>query len=215
MQTDPLIDAYIRKLKNWKQEVVLLRKIVLACGLTEVCKWKHPCYTWKDKNILMLGDFKQHCSIMFFNGAALTDPNTLLEKGGEHTQSGRIFKFTSVAAIKKYKKTIEAFIKEAIQLQKDNKLPIKKAAPTIPYPPELKTAFKQHPAFQNAFEKLTPGRQRDYLILFTGSASSETRLGRIERNKQRIMDGFGRNDCTCGLSKRMPQCDGSHKSLRK
>ena len=214
MQTDPIIDAYFQQLKNWKEELAVLRTMILACGLTEVCKWKHPCYTWQDKNILMLGDFKQHCSIMFFNGAELSDPNALLDKGGEHTQLGRIFKFTSLSAIKKQKKAIECFIKEAIQLQKENKPTVKKAVPTIPHPPELKTAFKQQPTFQKAFEKLTPGRQRDYLILFTGLASSETRLARIERNKQRILDGYGRNDCTCGLSKRMPQCDGSHKDLK-
>ncbi len=214
MQTDPLVDSYFHQLKSWKEELATLRKIVLACGLTEVCKWKHPCYTWQDKNVLMLGDFKQHCAIMLFNGAALQDPNSLLHKGGEHTQSSRMFKFTSLAEIKKHKKNIEVFIKEAIQVQEENKLPSKKLAPTIPYPPELKIIFKKQPAFQKAFEKLTPGRQRDYLILFTGSANSETRLARIERNIQRIKDGYGRNDCTCGLSKRMPQCDGSHKHLK-
>lgn len=112
------------------------------------------------------------------------------------------------------KKNIEIFIKEAIQLQKVKKPLTKKTVPVIPYPPELKNIFKNQPAFQKAFEKLTPGRQRDYLILFTGSASSETRQARIERNRQRILEGYGRNDCTCGLSKRMPQCDGSHKQLK-
>lgn len=214
MQSDPLVDSYFHQLKSWKEELATLRKIILACGLTEVCKWKHPCYTWQDKNVLMLGDFKQHCSIMLFRGAELADPNSLLDKGGEHTQAGRIFKFTSLSEIKKHKKVIEAFIQEAIQLQKQNKPAVKKSVPAIPHPPELKTAFKQNPALQKAFEKLTPGRQRDYLILFTGSASSETRQARIERNMQRIIDGFGRNDCTCGLSKRMPQCDGSHKQLK-
>ncbi len=214
MLRDPLVDNYFQQLKSWKKELTALRKIVLAAGLTEVCKWKHPCYTWQDKNVLMLGDFKQHCSIMLFRGAELSDPNSLLDKGGEHTQSGRIFKFTSLAEINTQKKNIEIFIKEAIQLQKVKKPLTKKTVPVIPYPPELKNIFKNQPAFQKAFEKLTPGRQRDYLILFTGSASSETRQARIERNRQRILEGYGRNDCTCGLSKRMPQCDGSHKQLK-
>lgn len=214
MQTHPAVDAYFENLQQWQPTLIWLRKIVLACGLQEAYKWKHPCYTWENKNVLMLGDFKSHCSIMFFQGANLKDPLSLLEKGGDHTQFTRIFKCTSLATAKEQKKSIQDFVEQAKQLQKEGVPLIKKKVPSIPYPPELTKAFQKSAAFKKAFESLTPGRQRDYLILFTGSKESSTRAARIDRNKDRIIKGYGRNDCTCGLSKRMPQCDGSHKSMR-
>lgn len=214
MQTHPQVDAYFENLQQWQPELVWLRKIILTSGLQEAYKWKHPCYTWENKNVLMLGDFKSHCSIMFFQGANLKDPQSLLERGGDHTQFSRIFKCTNLAAAKKQKRLIQDLIEQAKKLQLEGAPLIKKKVPIIPHPPELKEAFQKSASFKKAFESLTPGRQRDYLILFTGSKESSTRAARIERNKDRIIKGYGRNDCTCGLSKRMPQCDGSHKSLR-
>lgn len=209
------VSKYLEELKQWQSELLELRAIVLSTGLTEEYKWKHPCYTWKGKNQVMLGDFKNFCSISFFNGFALKDPKGLLQKGGEHTQQSRILRFTSLQEIIDHQTIIKAFIQELITMQDNNKLPKQEAAPEIPHPAELTEAFKNNPALKNAFHALTPGRQRDYLILFTGSEDSATRAARIERNIDRILKGFGRNDCTCGLSKKMPQCDGSHKQLSK
>lgn len=215
MKKDPQVSEYFEKLKHWKKELSELRSIVLSSGLTEEYKWKHPCYTEEGANLIMLGDFKGFCSISFFNGALLKDPKGLLQKGGEHTQSSRILRFTSLDEIKEQSNAIKSFTQQSIQLQQSGAKPKKQAPPSITHPAELTQAFKKNPALKTAFLALTPGRQRDYLILFTGSEEPATRAARIERVTDRILKGFGRNDCTCGLSKRMPQCDGSHKQLTK
>ena len=214
MTKHPQVSAYFDNLKNWKPALTELRKLILSCGLTEEYKWKHPCYTMEGTNLIMLADFKGFCSISFFNGALLKDPKGLLQKGGEHTQASRILRFTSLEEIKDQTAAIKSFIQESIQLQQAGTKLIKQTAPAIPHPAELTQAFKKNPSLKKAFLALTPGRQRDYLILFTGSEESATRMARIERVTDRILKGFGRNDCTCGLSKRMPQCDGSHKQLK-
>lgn len=213
MKKDPTISAYFENLTHWKKELSALRKLVLAAGLTEECKWKHPCYTLAGANLIMLGDFKGFCSISFFQGALLNDPKGYLQKGGEHTQTSRILRFTNLEEIKEQISVIQTFIQDSIKLQESGLKPKKQAPPVIPHPVELIQAFKNNSAFKKAFSALTPGRQRDYLILFTGSEESATRAARIERATDRILKGYGRNDCTCGLSKRLPQCDGSHKQL--
>ena len=208
------VEQYIQKAKNWQEEMTLLRIILLECNLTEVIKWGKPCYTLNDKNIVIIQDFKNHCDLGFFNGASLTDLKQLLIKPGVHTQSARQFRFDDLENIKKKRALIKAYIKEAIENEKKGIKITVDDIPAIEQVVELTTIFKKNKAFEKAFNKLTPGRQRAYHMFFTAAKQSETRISRIEKFIPRILDGKGMTDCTCGLSKRMPTCDGSHKYLR-
>jgi uncharacterized protein YdeI (YjbR/CyaY-like superfamily) len=207
------IDTYISKSINWKEEIKTIRPILLEAGLTECFKWGAPCYTYNDKNILIIVPFKEYFAIGFFNGANLTDPKGLLVKPGEHTRYGRQLRLENTQDIVKKTSIIKKFIKEAIR--KEALTPIKsEVAPAIVVE-ELNTVFKKDPALKKAFESLTPGRQRGYLIFFSAAKQPETRFARIEKYRDRILAGIGITDCTCGLSKRMPSCDGSHRLLNK
>lgn len=207
------VTKYINRSKQWKGELIVIREILLDAGLTEEYKWAAPCYTYNAKNVLMVQPFKEYFALGFFNGAALTDPKGLLVKPGEHTRFGRQLKLTDSQDIVKKAAIIKKFIKEAIT--KDASTPIKAEATPVIEVEELKAVFKKNAALKKAFESLTPGRQRGYLIFFSGAKQSETRIARIEKYTHQILCGKGLTDCTCGLSKRMPACDGSHKYLKK
>ena len=207
------VELYIEKAKQWKDEMTLLRSILLETALTETIKWGKPCYTYNDKKLVIIQDFKHHCDLGFFTGALLKDPEKLLEKAGEHTQSARQLRFENLADIKKKKSIIKSYVKEAIENEKQGvKLVVEEKA-EIESIVELENIFKKNKAFTKAFKSLTPGRQRAYHMFFAGAKQSETRISRIEKYIPRILDGYGINDCTCGMSKRMPNCDGSHKFL--
>lgn len=207
-------EQYIEKAKKWQEEMSLLRGILLECALVEVIKWGKPCYTINDKNIVIIQDFKQHCDLGFFNGASLTDLKQLLVKAGENTQSSRQLRFENIDDIKKKRALIKAYVKEAIENEKKGIKILEEHIPTIEPVVELENLFKKNKAFEKAFKKLTPGRQRAYLMFFSAAKQADTRINRIEKFIPRILDGKGMNDCTCGLSKRMPNCDGSHKLLK-
>jgi uncharacterized protein YdeI (YjbR/CyaY-like superfamily) len=204
------VDAYLQGLKNWKAEAEELRALLLATELEEDFKWGRPCYTYNGKNIIGLTPLKEHCALNFFNGAVLSDTNGILIMPGEHTQNGRWMKFDSLSAIKKYKNILKLFVKEAIEIENSG---VKKPASltTISLPEELQSIFKKDAKLNKAFHSLTPGRQRAYLIYFTAAKQSDTRIARIKKYAPKILCGKGFHDCTCGLSKRMPTCDGSHK----
>lgn len=213
MVKDINVDTYFDNIKLWPKELALLREIVLACGLDESLKWKQPCYSCDGANVVILGEFKAHCVLSFFKGALLNDSSNLLKKAGEHTQLGRIIPFTNVAEIAALEATLKSYIAEAIAVEKSGvKLEVvKDDEPALL--DELAEVFASDEEFKAAFFALTPGRQRGYLMFFAAAKQSETRFGRIEKFRLRILDGKGINDCTCGLSKKMPNCDGSHKML--
>ena len=208
------VELYIEKAKQWKDEMTLLRSILLETALAETIKWGKPCYTYNDKNIVIIQDFKHHCDLGFFNGSLLTDPNKLLEKPGEFTQTARQLRFKDLADIKKKKTIIKNFIKEAIKNEQNGVKSIQASVEKVEPVDELIEIFKKNKAFEKAFKALTPGRQRAYLMLFANAKQSETRVSRIEKYIPRIKDGYVLTDCNCGLSKRMPNCDGSHKFLK-
>lgn len=208
------VEQFIQNAKNWQPEMTLLRSILLECPLTEVIKWGMPCYTFNEKNIVIIQNFINHCDLGFFNGAALSDLAGLLVKAGKNTQFASQLRFEHLEDIKKKKSLIKAYVKEAIEIEKKGiKVEVEKA-PTIEPSAELLSVFKKNKAFEKAFNALTPGRQRGYLLFFDGAKQSDTKISRIEKYIPRILDGKGINDCTCGLSKRMPNCDGSHKFLK-
>ena len=200
---NPAVDEFLENAKKWQQELTLLRSIILDCALTEEFKWKQPCYTYQNKNVLIIGGFKENCFINFFKGALLQDQEKLLVSPGENSQSAKMIKFTNTDQIFEAIEAEKAGLK--VELKKDVELVLIE---------ELEEVLKNDSKLNEAFKALTPGRQRAYNIFFSGAKQSSTRISRIENYKQRILSGKGFNDCTCGLSKRMPTCDGSHKNLK-
>lgn len=211
---NPELELYFSDLGLYKPILNQLRAIVLSCGLTEEVKWKGPCYTYQGKNIVMLGNFKDNCVISFFKGSLLQDSDGFLTKPGENSNVFRIIRFKSMDDFINVEPFLKAYIFEAIEIEKSGaKLPTLDIS-TIEIPDELTRNFKGNEQFKMAFESLTPGRQRAYITFFSAAKNAQTRFDRIEKFKNQIMDGKGMNDCTCGLSRRMPACDGSHKILR-
>lgn len=211
----PEVDQYLEKEKNWKNELTLLREIVQESGLTEEFKWRQPCYTHLGSNIAILGSFKASCVISFFKGVLLRDEANHLQFAGENSQSAKLLRFTSVDEVLNFKSLIISYLKEAVQLEEMGAKVNMESTPIQPIPEELSIIWEQDKSFKKAFELLTPGRQRAYLMFFNAAKQSATKIDRIQKYISRIMDGKGINDCVCGLSKKMPGCDGSHKFLKQ
>ncbi|QDU58610.1 YdeI/OmpD-associated family protein [Aeoliella mucimassa] len=211
----PDVHQFLRNEKRWPDELAALREIALECKLSETFKWRAPCYTYESKNIVILGSFKESCVISFFKGALLKDPKGVLEKPGENSRSAMVVRFTSIAQVKKLRTTLKTYIREAIENEKAGLKIDPQSAPELPVPKELEQQLSKSPKLAQAFAALTPGRQRAYLMHISSAKQSTTRLARIEKVRPRILDGKGLNDCTCGLSRKMPGCDGSHKSLKQ
>ncbi|MCA9248808.1 MAG: YdeI/OmpD-associated family protein [Planctomycetales bacterium] len=208
------VERYLRETPRWRKELDELRRIVLDSPLSETMKWRAPCYTFEGRNVVMLGALKDSCTLSFFQGALLSDPHGILEKPGANTRAARRVRFTSVRAIEASESELKNLIQRAIELEKSG-AKVDFATDREPeLPPELLEQFAARPALQAAFESLTPGRQRAYAIFFAGAKQSQTRVSRIEKYTAQILDGKGLNDCTCGLSRKIPACDGSHKSNR-
>jgi uncharacterized protein YdeI (YjbR/CyaY-like superfamily) len=207
------VDDFLQREEKWKNELSKLREIMLDCMLTEEYKWKQPCYSFQQKNILILGGFKNHCVISFFKGALLSDHAYILEKPGENSRHTRFIRIKSIESIIQLEETIRAYIFEAIEIEKAG-LSVPPLSPgDLELVEELYQKFNENPSLKKAFFSLTPGRQRAYNLFISSSKQASTRFARIEKYTQRILDGKGINDCVCGLSKKMPSCDGSHKQL--
>ena len=192
--TNSRVDGYLRKNKRWRQELQELRNIALDRRLVEEVKWRVPCYTSEGKNILFLGAFKESCTIGFVNGALLRDPGGILEKPGENSQSSRRIRFTRVQEIIAIAPVFKAYIDEAVRVAKAGlKVKLKKVSESD-YPEELKRTLDEDPALKTAFGALTPGRQRGYLLHFSGAKQSKTRQSRVEKCIARILDGKGLDD---------------------
>ncbi|MFM2203059.1 MAG: hypothetical protein RLZZ605_23 [Bacteroidota bacterium] len=207
------INAFFEKGSAWQECMQALRKIVLQSSLDETMKWNVPCYMHEGKNILLLHGFKHYCAINFFKGALLSDKEHLLKQQTENVQEGRQIRYTDALTIKKQAPILEAYIKEAIAIEQNKiKLPLPEKK-SQHLPDELLQQFSNNASLEAAFKALTPGRQRGYLLHFTEAKQSATITKRILAAQSKILMGKGLHDCTCGLSKRMPQCDGSHKLL--
>lgn len=212
--TDSDVDYYFSQLKQWRPELEKLRTIALGCGLVEQYKWRQPCYTSGGKNVVILGEFKDSCTISFFKGALLKDPAGVLTKPSENTQAARVIRFTALNEVKKLAPTINGYLHEAIENERAGlKLePVGDAQ--LELPAELLDRFVADPKLHAAFDSLTPGRQRAYAMHFAAAKQSKTRTARIDKFAPRILDGKGLNDCVCGLTNKPPGCDGSHNAKK-
>ncbi|HEO8419251.1 DUF1801 domain-containing protein [Niallia sp. FSL W8-0635] len=213
---NPKVEEFLSKDSQWKEEYIKLRQIVLECEeLTEEFKWMHPCYTIKNKNIVLIHGFKEYCALLFHKGALLKDPQGILIQQTENVQAARQIRFTGLQEIVKLESVIKEYILEAIEVEKSGmEVTIKEHKEYI-IPEELVSKFEEIPELKTAFEALTPGRQRAYILHFSQPKQSKTRIARIEKAMERILNGKGLNDCICGLSQKMPNCDGSHKFAGK
>ncbi len=193
-ETNPEVDAFMDGARQWREEFARLRAIALDCGLTEELKWRAPCYTFQDKNVVILQGFKEYCALMFFKGALLTDPDGVLVAPGKHMQAGRQVRFTDVDEVTEMEATLTAYIDEAIEAEKAGlKVKLKKTS-EYAVPEEFQRELDGDPALKTAFHALTPGRQRAYILHFSGAKRSKTRASRVEKHRQRILDGKGLND---------------------
>lgn len=182
------------KVRKWKQELDLLRSIVLECGLEETCKWGHPTYMYRNQNVLLIHCFKEYAAIAFMKGSLLSDENNLLIQQTENVQATRQLRYTATNQIEEQKDLIKAFVCEAIELEKSGaKVELKKTE-DFQVPQELTETFKIDPEYQIAFESLTPGRQRGYLLYFAQAKQSNTRSSRISKCRDKIFSGKGWNE---------------------
>lgn len=188
------IDEYLSKAKKWREEMEQLRTIVLDCQLTEELKWGQPCYTLGKSNIVLIHAFKEYCALLFFKGALLKDAKGILVQQTENVQAARQLRFTSVKEIEKLKTAIKAYIKEAINVEKEGLKVDFKKTDEFSVPEEFQHTLKKNVALKKAFEALTPGRQRAYLLHFSSAKQSKTRESRIEKCIPQILSGKGLND---------------------
>lgn len=163
------VDLYFQKIKNWKMEFQILRSIALEIELQEEIKWGQPCYTWNGKNIFLIHGFKNYFAILFFKGALLKDPKKILIQQTKNVQSSRQIRFQNASEITKLKTVIKSYIKEAIQLEQSGKNVVMKKTSEFEFPEEFLKQLEEDPKLQTAFESLTPGRQRAYLLHFSGA----------------------------------------------
>ncbi len=188
------VDWFFTKATKWQEEYEELRTIVLDCGLTEELKWGVPCYTFQKANIVLLHGFKEYCALLFMKGVLLKDDKGILVQQTENVQAARQIRFTSVKQIVKMKTIIKAYIKEAIEVEKNGlKVELKKTT-EFKMPEEFKNVLDDMPELKTAFYNLTPGRQRGYLLHFSSPKQVKTREARIEKSVQQILNGKGLND---------------------
>lgn len=193
-RTNPKVDGFLRKAKRWKDEFEKLRTIVLDCGLTEDFKWMHPCYTYEEKNVVLIHGFKEYCALLFHKGALLKDPHGILIQQTENVQAARQIRFRDVQEIVELELTLRAYIYEAVEVEKAClEVPFKKSE-DFAVPEEFQAKLDEIPALKTAFEALTPGRQRAYLLHFSAPKQSKTRESRIEKSMPHILNGKGLND---------------------
>jgi uncharacterized protein YdeI (YjbR/CyaY-like superfamily) len=191
---NPKVDVYLSKAKKWQEELEKLRMIILDCHLTEELKWGVPCYTFQKSNIVLIHVFKEYCALLFFKGALLNDANGILIKQTKNTQAGRQIRFTNVREIVEMETILKAYIYEAIEVEKAGlKVNFKKNTELI-IPEEFKNKLDEIPALKTAFDALTPGRQRAYILYFSAPKQSKTRESRVEKCMQQILNGKGLND---------------------
>lgn len=192
---NPRVDrVFFSKPQKWQEELEQLRAILLDCGLSEELKWEQPCYTFENHNIAIIGEFKDNCILSFFKGALLNDAKGILTKPGENTQAGRVIRFTGVKEIVELEPVLKAYIYEAVEIEKAGLKVDFKPLAEHKIPEEFQNKLDENQSLKTAFEALTPGRQRAYLLHFSQPKQSKTRESRIEKCTAQILSGKGLND---------------------
>jgi uncharacterized protein YdeI (YjbR/CyaY-like superfamily) len=191
---NPKVDGFLSRAKKWQQEMTKLRMIILDCQLTEELKWGVPCYTFQDSNIVLIHAFKEYCAVLFAKGALLKDPNGILIQQTENVQAARQIRFTSVREIVESESTLKAYVHEAIEAEKAGLKVNYKKTSEFRMPDEFRNKLDENPALKTAFNALTPGRQRGFILYFSAPKQSKTRESRVAKCMQRILKGKGLDD---------------------
>ena len=192
--TNPKVDWFFDKATQWQKEYEKLRMIILECGLTEELKWGCPCYQFENRNIVLIHGFKEYCALLFFKGALLADPDSILIQQTENVQSARQIRFTSAKQIVKMERILKAYVYEAFEVERAGLQVKLKKTKDLKIPEEFQSKLNKMPALKTAFDKLTPGRQRAYIFYFSQAKQSKTRAARVEKYLKQILNGKGLDD---------------------
>ncbi|MDQ6472315.1 YdeI/OmpD-associated family protein [Flavobacterium sp. LHD-80] len=191
---NPKVDFFFDKATKWQDELEAMRTIALECQLTEELKWGNPCYMYQDSNVVLIHAFKEYCAFLFFKGALMKDTDGILIQQSENVQAARHIRFTSLKEIVDLKPILKTYIYQAIEIEKAGlKVNLKKTS-DFPVSEEFQKKLNEDPELKKAFEALTPGRQRAYLLHFSQPKQAKTREARVEKHTQNILDGKGLND---------------------
>ncbi|MBO9636361.1 MAG: DUF1801 domain-containing protein [Chitinophagaceae bacterium] len=191
---DPTVDDFLGRADKWAEEFEKLRAIILDCPVTEELKWGQPCYTWQHHNIVLIHGFKEYCALLFFKGALMNDPEGILVQQSKNVQSARQVRFTHLREITKLAPVLKAYVYEAIEIEKAGlKVKLKESA-EFEMAEEFRIRLNKNAKLKKAFEALTPGRQRGYLLYFSSAKQSKTRAERVEKYTKHILNGKGLND---------------------
>ena len=191
---NPLVTKVLGKEKRWSAELAELRQLCLASGLNEELKWGQACYDLDGANVVLIHGFKDYCALLFMKGTLLKDPKGILIRQTKNVQAGRQMRFASLADINKQKAAIKSYIREAIAVEKSGAKIEFKSAAQFDVPEEFQKRLDADPTLAKAFQALTPGRQKGYLLHFAGAKQSATRAARVEKHAPRIRKGLGLDD---------------------
>jgi uncharacterized protein YdeI (YjbR/CyaY-like superfamily) len=191
---NPKVDFFFTKAKQWKEEFEKLRTLILGCGLTEELRWGCPCYTFEKRNVVLIHGFKEYCALLFVKGVLLKDAKGILIQQTANVQSGRQIRFTNVREIVEMESILKAYVREAIEVEKAGLEVNYKKTSEFKIPEEFQNKLDEIPPLKTAFEALTPGRQRGYILYFSAPKQSKTREARIEKCMPQILKGKGLND---------------------
>jgi uncharacterized protein YdeI (YjbR/CyaY-like superfamily) len=191
---NPKVDFFFEKESKWQKEVCLLRNIALDCNLNEELKWGNPCYSLDNRNIVLIHMFKEYCALLFFKGALMNDPEGILIQQTNNVQAARQIRFTSLKDISKLKSILKSYILQAVDIEESGmKVKLKKTT-EFEVPEEFRMVLTKNAKIKKAFQALTPGRQRAYLLFFAAPKQAKTRETRIEKHLENILAGKGLND---------------------
>jgi len=192
--TNPKVDWFFYKASQWQKEYEKLRMIILDCSLTEELKWGCPCYTFENRNIVLIHGFKEYCAMLFFKGALLADANGILIRQTENVQSARQIRFANAHEIVMMERTLKAYVYEAIEVERAGLQVKYKKTKDFKIPEEFQIKLDKMPALRTAFDALTPGRQKGYIFYFSQAKQSKTRAARVEKYLKQILKGKGLDD---------------------
>ncbi|EAD5717500.1 hypothetical protein FQS07_08610 [Listeria innocua] len=193
-ELNPKVDSFLNKPSTWQAEFKALREIAITFELEEEFKWGKPCYALNGSNVFLIHGFKNYCALLFMKGSLLRDPDNILVQQTENVQAARQIRFTNLQEILDQKEILKKYIQNAIEVEKAGLEVALKPRAETPIPEELLVKFEELPALKTAFEALTPGRQKAYLLYFAAPKQSKTRVSRIEKYEATILDGLGLND---------------------
>jgi uncharacterized protein YdeI (YjbR/CyaY-like superfamily) len=192
--TNPKVEFFFNKAEQWREEYEKLRSIVLDCGLTEELRWGKPCYTFQNSNVVLIHGFKEYCALLFMKGALLKDPRHILIQQTDNVQAARQIRFTNLREIVGLKSILKSYIKEAIAVEKSGAEVTYKTTSEFKMPEEFQNKLNKSATLKKAFAALTPGRQRGYLLYFSGAKQSTTREARVAKFIPQILKGKGLDD---------------------